>query len=182
MFLHRVWSIHGLLVSMISHRGPQFVSNFWKALCKILRVNLKLSTSHHPETNGQTERANQEAERHLRSYLNHFQDDWVDLLPMSEFSANANWSATTKVTPLLVSRGHNQWMSFDPVDLCASLIRERSANKKAKSLAGKTEEVWDFMRAELANSQDKQAKAANRHRTDASGYKIGGHGMAVRKE
>ena len=72
MLLHNVWRRHGLPSSVVSDRGPQFVSAVWKALCKILRINAKLSTAFHPETDGQSEIANQEMERHLRAYVNHF--------------------------------------------------------------------------------------------------------------
>ena len=72
MLLHNVWQRHGLPSSVVSDRGPQFVSAVWKALCKILRINTKLSTAFHPETDGQSEIANQEMERHLCTYVSHF--------------------------------------------------------------------------------------------------------------
>ena len=117
MLLHNVWRRHGLPSSVVSNRGPQFVSAVWKALCKILRINVKLSTAFHPETNGQSEIANQEIERHLCTYVNNFQNNWVDLLPMAKFAANANLSSTTKIPPFQATRGYVPRMSFDPVDL-----------------------------------------------------------------
>ena len=103
----------------------------WKALCKILQINAKLSTAFHSEMDGQSEIANQEMEKHLRTYVNHFQDNWIDLLPMAEFAANANPSATTKIPPFQAMRGYVPRMSFDPVDLSKELTCERLANSKA---------------------------------------------------
>ena len=173
MLIHNVWRRHGLPSSVVSDRGPQFVSAVWKALCKILRINAKLSTAFHPETDGQSEIANQEMERHLRTYVNHFQDNWVDLLPMAEFAANANPSATTKIPPFQATRGYVPRMSFDPVDLSEESTRERLANTKARSIASEMEEVWRFVRSEMAHSQEKQAKAADRHRKSVEEYKVG---------
>ena len=102
-------------------------------------------------------------ERYFRSYVNHFQDDWVERLPMAEFSSNSNTSATTKVPPFLVSRGYIPCMSFEPVDLTALSTRERLANAKAESIAERMQEVWDFTRAEMAKSQQAQMKVANRN-------------------
>ena len=145
----------------------------WDSLCKLLGIKAKLSTAWHPETDGQSKIANQEMERYLRSYVNHFQDDWVDRLPMAEFSSNANTSATTKVPLFLASRGYIPRMSFDPVDLQASSTRERLANAKAKSIADCMQEVWEFTRAEMAKSQQAQVKAANKNRKPSPEYRVG---------
>ena len=92
---------------------------------------------------------------------------------MAEFSSNSNTSATTKVPPFLVSRGYIPRMSFDPVDLTASSTRERLANARAKSIASRMQEVWEFTRVEMAKSQQTQVKAANRHRKPSPEYKVG---------
>ena len=172
LFLRDVWSKHDLPISMTSDRGPQFVSKMWDSLCKLLGIIAKLSTAFHPKTNGQSENVNQEAEWHLRNYINHFQDDWVSLLPMGEFSANANVSATTKVPPFLATKGYNPRMSFDPVDLLANSTREKITNNIARLIANRMKEVWDFMQEEMTKSQAKQIVAANRHCKESLVYKI----------
>ena len=174
LLLHNVWQRHGLPSSVVSDRGPQFVSAVWKSLCKILRINAKLSTAFHPETDGQSEIANQEIEKHLQLYVNHFQDNWVDLLPMAKFAANANPSATIKIPPFQATRGYVPRMSFNPVDLSEELTRERLASSKARSIATDIEEVWKFVRTKMARSQEKQAKAADRHQKSVEDkYKVG---------
>ena len=77
MFTQFVIQTHGLPSSIVSNRGTQFTSEFWRALCQQLGITVKLSTAHYPETDGQTERANQELERYLRSHVNYLQGDWV---------------------------------------------------------------------------------------------------------
>ena len=44
-------------------------------------IDAKLSTGYHPETDGQTERANATMEHYLRAYVNYMQDDWAQWLP-----------------------------------------------------------------------------------------------------
>ena len=161
MLLHNVWRRHGLPPSVVSDRSPQFVLAVWKALCKILRINAKLSTAFHPETDGQSEIANQEMERHLRAYVNYFQNNWVDLLPMAEFAANANPFSTTKILPFQATRGYVLRMSFDPVDLLEESTCERLANSKAQSIASDMEEVGKFVRNKIARNQEKQTEAAD---------------------
>ena len=99
LLLQNVWKLHGLLSSFTSDRGPQFISGVWKNLCKILGISANLFTFFHPETDGQSEIANQEIEKHLSTFVNYQQDDWVDKLPMTEFAANNNNSLSTKLSP-----------------------------------------------------------------------------------
>jgi transposase InsO family protein len=58
LFLRWVYRTHGLPDSIVSDRGTQFVSLLWKSLCARLGISNKLSTAYHPQTDGQTERAN----------------------------------------------------------------------------------------------------------------------------
>ena len=127
----------------------------------------------HPETDGQSKNANQEAGQHLKSYVNHFQDDWVWLLPMEKFSANANVSTTTKMLLFLATKSYNPKMSFDPVDLSANSIREKIANNTAKLIANLIEEVWDFIQEEMTKLQAKQVVAANCYHKKPLMYKVG---------
>ena len=71
LFRDNVWKLHGLLVSVISDRGPQFAAGLTRELNKMLGIETKLSTAYHPETDGQMERTNQEPEQYLRMYVNH---------------------------------------------------------------------------------------------------------------
>ena len=136
-------------------------------------IKTKLSTASHPETDGQSKNANQEAEQHLKTYVNHFQNDWVWLLPMKEFSANANVSATIKVLSFLATKSYNPRMSFDPVDLSVNSTREKIANSTTKLIVNRMEKVWNFMREKMTKLQAKQVVAANRHRKEPPTYKIG---------
>lgn len=101
----------------------------------MLRINAKLSTIFYSETNGQSKNANQEIKRHLCSYINYFQDDWIELLSIAEFSENANTSATTKIFLFLTLQNMVSQMSFDSVNLSILLTRKQLANATAKSIA-----------------------------------------------
>jgi len=75
LFRDNVWKLHGLPESIVSDRGPQFVAEMMKELNKILGIEMKLSTSYYPQTDGQTERMNQELEQYLQFFVNHRQKD-----------------------------------------------------------------------------------------------------------
>uniref|UniRef100_A0A803TJH7 Integrase catalytic domain-containing protein n=1 Tax=Anolis carolinensis TaxID=28377 RepID=A0A803TJH7_ANOCA len=86
LFLQHVFRLHGLPKSLVTDRGSQFTSRFWKALQKLLGIDSRLSSAHHPQTDGQTERTNATLEQYLRCYVNYQQDNWASLLPLSEFA------------------------------------------------------------------------------------------------
>ena len=64
----------------------------------------KLSTSFHPQTDGQTERTNQTLEQYLRAYVNYRQDNWVQLLPLAQFAFN-NSKCVTGISPFYANYG-----------------------------------------------------------------------------
>ena len=44
----------------------------------MLEIETKLSIGFHPQTNGQTERMNQELEQYLRFFVDHKQKNWPE--------------------------------------------------------------------------------------------------------
>ena len=77
LFRDNIWKLHGLPESVILDRGPQFAAGLMKKLNKMLGIETKLSMAYHPETDGQTERMNQELEQYLRMYVNYRQNNWA---------------------------------------------------------------------------------------------------------
>jgi hypothetical protein len=65
VLMREVFRHHGLHDNMISDRGPQFVSKFWQHLSSLFKVSFNLSSSYHPQTDGQTEHTNQTLEQYL---------------------------------------------------------------------------------------------------------------------
>ena len=97
--MREVFRHHGLPDTIISDRGPQYVSIFWKHLFKKLKVTHNLSSGYHPQTDGQVERTNETREQYLQCFLSYQQDDWADILHFAEFACNNSIYSSTKVTP-----------------------------------------------------------------------------------
>lgn len=84
-FLENVYKLHGLPTKVISDRDPVFVSTFWKELMLKLKIQLNLSTSYHPHTDGQSERLNQCVEQYLRCMVGQNPKQWVKWLYLVEW-------------------------------------------------------------------------------------------------
>ncbi|GKA22829.1 putative reverse transcriptase domain-containing protein [Tanacetum coccineum] len=80
---------HGIPVSIIYDRDPRFTSNFWRSFQKAIGTRLDMSTTYHPETDGQSERTIQTLEDMLRTCVIDFGNGWEGYLPLIEFSRDA---------------------------------------------------------------------------------------------
>ena len=86
--------------------GPQFASKVMREIWEKLGVKSSLSTAFHPQTDGETERVNQELEQYLRIFCNFQVDNWADLLPFMEFAHNARAHSATGKSPFEVWYGY----------------------------------------------------------------------------
>jgi transposase InsO family protein len=91
--------LHGIPKTIISNRGPQFISHFWEQLHESLGTKLIRSSAYHPQTDGQTERVNQIVEDMLRACIIHFDKRWDKCLALAEFSYNNSYQASLKMAP-----------------------------------------------------------------------------------
>ena len=56
LYISEIVRLHGVPLSIISDRGTQFTSMFWRTLHAELGTRLDLSTAFHPQVDGQSER------------------------------------------------------------------------------------------------------------------------------
>jgi hypothetical protein len=117
LYLKRVFSAHGTPDKVITDRGPQYSSRFARDANKNLVIETAMSTAYHPQTDGQSERTNQEVEQVLRTVISFHQDDWVDWLPVVEFALNNRFKRALKTTPFYANYGfHPQIGSLPKVN------------------------------------------------------------------
>jgi hypothetical protein len=86
LYISRIICLHRVPKKIISDRGSQFTSQFWKQLHDSLDTKLCFSTAYHPQTDGQTERTNQVLEDMLRACAIQYGTSWDKCLPYAEIS------------------------------------------------------------------------------------------------
>jgi Chromo (CHRromatin Organisation MOdifier) domain len=104
-FFNHWYRWFGLPKKIISDRDGRFIARFWKELFRLTHTRLAMSTSHHPQTDGQTEKANRTLEEMIRHYINYQQNNWDDLLPALEHAYNSSVHATTGLAPFMMTFG-----------------------------------------------------------------------------
>jgi len=133
LFRDNVWRLHGLLESVVSDRGPQFVAELTKELNRMLGIKKKLSTAFHSQMDGQTECMNQELEQYLWFFVDHRQKDWPEWLALAEFAVNNKVHSTTKMSPFMANYGRELRMGAD--------IRKKRKVKKATEFVERLKKV-----------------------------------------
>jgi len=166
LYLRNVWKLHGLPRRMISDRGPQFVALFMKELHRLLGIETASSTAYHPQTDGQTERVNQELEQYIRIFVGERQDDWYSLLPLAEFSYNNHVHSSTQHTPFLLDTGRHPRMGFEP-------HQPPSKVEAVNEFTDRMKNTLEEAKSALAKAKDDMARYYNQRRTPAPTYAPG---------
>jgi hypothetical protein len=166
LFLKEVWKHHGTPLRVVSDRGPQFVAEFTCELYRLLGIKIASSTMYHPQTDGQTERVNQEMEQFLRLFTSERQDDWDKLLPLGEFAYNNHVHSSSQQMPFMVDTGRHPRMGFE-------LRQPASKVFEVKEFAEQMAKGVKEAKAALAKAKDDYAMYYNRHQTPAPKLKPG---------
>jgi Reverse transcriptase (RNA-dependent DNA polymerase)/RNase H-like domain found in reverse transcriptase/Integrase zinc binding domain/Integrase core domain/Chromo (CHRromatin Organisation MOdifier) domain/Retroviral aspartyl protease len=169
LFIIYVWRTHGPPDTIVSDRGPQFISAFWHEFCRILGIKLKLSTADHPQTDGQTEIMNQYIDQRLRPFVNYYQDNWSELLPIIDYAQATLPHESIGLSPFQVEFGYEPRTSFDwdrPTLDQPLTAREKLNIDEAQAFSRRMKDAWDVARSNMEKAQLQQKKQANRHRRE----------------
>ena len=106
MMMRMIIARHGCPRVIISDRGTQFDSELWNTVWKLMGTRVALATTHHPQSNGLTERSNRTLISLIRKYTQKHPNHWAEFLPLFEFAYNSAVHAVIKVPPFAAERGY----------------------------------------------------------------------------
>lgn len=146
-FTDNIFKLHGLPSVIVTDRDTIFTSHLWQALFKKLGIKLHMSTSYHPQSDGQTERVNQCLENYLRCMVFLQPKKWMNWLSLAEWWYNTSYHTSLKMTPFqaLYNRPPNMiseaalYPAEQVQDFSSVLTTEQTAAQiKAKLLKAQT--------------------------------------------
>lgn len=162
LFLKHVFREHGAPESIVTDRDARFMSQFWREFFRMMGTKLKPSTAYHPQTDGQTERANRTLIEQLRHYVGHNQDDWSKYLPHLEFAVNSAVNDSIGMSPFVCDKGRQP---VTPLVLANG--HEAAQATKVESTAeliGRLQGIYEEAMAALEEAQGVQREQADRRR------------------
>lgn len=130
-YIEHVYRRFGLPDSFLSDRGPQFSSQVFREIAKLLGIKTIRSTAYHPQTDGETERVNQELEVYFRIFCSNNPETWKQLNPLMEFCHNQRVHSVTKKSPFYLMIG------YEPTDIPVAFNRTHAptAEQRLKELS-----------------------------------------------
>jgi hypothetical protein len=158
-FLDNVFKLHGLPLSIVTDRDRIFTSKFWQQIFKTLKVNLRMSTAYHPQSDGQTERVNQCLESYLRSMAFSEPKKWCSWLSLAEWWYNSTYHTATKFTPFHALYGF-------PAPMISEISISGPVELDAKAFLVKKEQMLQQLKANLLHAQQRMKKYADAKRTE----------------
>lgn len=172
LFMDYVVRDHGLPMSIISDRDPLFISHMWKTLTKMLGVSQDLSTSGHPETDGQTERLNRVLVQLMRTLAASHATEWAKYLGMAQFAYNSQYQLAIRTTPFFADLGYHPryWQIIHDIPLATAIGDDSMIG--GYEFVHRQERILESIQVQLADTQKETTAKVNRKRSDVE-YKEG---------
>lgn len=162
----RVWCKIGFPETVIFDRGTSWANQIVNEYCSNFNIKWKLSTAHHPETDGQTEIINKGIKDYLKAYVNYAQDNWVDYIFDAEFASRITPCETTGCSPFYAVHG------FHPATPQEVLI-PHFPNDETTISPDRHERIMTWIKDNSLWAKDRQREYANAHRRPHPTYKLG---------
>ncbi|KAL8449407.1 hypothetical protein Emag_003588 [Eimeria magna] len=145
---------------LLSDRDPRFTAELWRLMCERFDIKRALSSSWHPQTDGQTERVHRTLEQTLRTYIQYDESAWEDLLPAVELAYNCTTHSSTGLSPFEVMIGENPLRAsdLDVVDEFEPTI--------SLPMTKLFQQLVDRAASHLLRAQAQQKLYADKHRKD----------------
>uniref|UniRef100_A0A2N9HR88 Reverse transcriptase n=1 Tax=Fagus sylvatica TaxID=28930 RepID=A0A2N9HR88_FAGSY len=159
LFLQHVFKLHGLPSSIVSDRDTVFTSLFWEELFRRQGVDLAMSSSYHPQSDGQTEVVNKSLEHYLRAFAADKPSLWVEWLPLAEYWFNTNYHTSTKLSPFEALYGY---LPPRLIEFVPGLTRVAAV----EDLLEHRQQVVGLLEHNLVAAQARMKQQADKHRSE----------------
>jgi hypothetical protein len=165
LYFNGIYKLHGLPQAIISDRDRVFTSTLWKELFTLSDTRLMMSSSYHPQTDGQTERLNQCLETFLRCAVHSCPKEWSKWLPLAEYWYNTSFHSALGTTPFQALYGHSP-RSLGIADPSTVTVHDLSTWLTERNL------VNNLLQQHLLRAQQMMKQQADKKRCEKE-FKVG---------
>ena len=156
VFVYETISAYGVFDSVITDQGREFVNSVVDVLTTKFKIDHRISSAYHPQTNGQRERDNRTLKDTLTKYLDDTSDNWDELLPAALFSYRTAVHSSTKVTPFQAMFGETARLPFEVTGQDSA---SNEINSEMKEIMDQMNEAMkDKISRNISQAKEKQKK------------------------
>ena len=154
-FYAHVWKHHDLLKFFISDQDTQFIFNVWKHMCKMLKIDVKLSTTYHSEIDDQIKKVNAVMKHYLQVFINYMQNDWAKWLSEVKFIVNNASLLITLTSFFLINLSQNSHLNFKFSESLLKNLTFQAQDKliNVKEFIKKMKKLTEHLRDEMLIAQ-----------------------------
>jgi len=158
-YVDNIYKLHGLPMSIISDRDKIFTSQIWRELFRLTDTQLMMSSSYHPQTDGETERVNQCVENFLRCSVHACPKQWSKWLALAEFWYNTSYHSALGRSPFEVLYGHppKHFGISNDTQLHSTNLEQWLLEKNLLN---------DLLQHHLSRAQQRMKAQADKHRSE----------------
>ena len=174
LFVKHIVCKFGLPESIITNRDPRWTTDFWKGIAKAIQTKMSLSSSHHPQHDGQTEVVNKLLTTMLRAFIAGQKDQWATWLHLLEFTYNSAIHSSIGTAPFHLLLGFHP---RTPLDFAGTRrnddVISQALTPEAVTFLDTLAMHRDSTRRAIAKAQDQQVKSYNKGRKPVLDLKQG---------
>lgn len=115
IIVDRVICVHGCPLQILTDQGPNFESNLFQELCRLLAIDKIRTTAYQPSTNGNIERFHATMHSMIAKWVSQNQRNWDQTLPAVAFAYRTSVQESTGFTPFFLMHGREARIPADLV-------------------------------------------------------------------
>jgi hypothetical protein len=110
---------------------------------------------------------NQYLDQRLRPFVNYYQDDWSELVPMIDYAQLTLPNESIGMSPFELLYGFSPRTSFDwRAPTSPATVKERLSREEAQGMVRRIHKALDTARTIMKKAQEKKEKDVNPHRRE----------------
>jgi len=162
---------YGTPKKILTDQGTNFMSQAFDELTKILNIKKLRTTPYHPQTDGQTERYNRTLINTLSCYVDKYQQDWDEFLPVCLFAYRSARHATTGYSPFELMYGRSCNLPIDQ-ELTPGLYKYMDEPEYVQHMKEELPKIWRIAQDNIKFNQESTKELYDRS-TKNHTFKIG---------
>jgi hypothetical protein len=168
LVLDSVVKLHGFPKAIVFDRDKVFTSTLWRELFTKAQTTLLMSSSYHPQTDGQTERVNQCLEMYLRCAIHSSPKQSKSWLALAELWYNSNFHTSLGCSPFKALYGYDP-----PMNNILPMLSTNGASEAEQILQERQSRLVD-LKHHWAAAQNRMKLQADKKCSDRQ-FQVGDH-------